>query len=70
MITKGAIEEILKCCKDVKYKDQIMPLTDELIKQIEVNANNLSNIGMQVIALASKENIKEQIYLIVKMKKI
>lgn len=54
MITKGAIEEILKCCKDVKYKDQIMPLTDELIKQIEVNANNLSNIGMQVIALASK----------------
>jgi Mg2+-importing ATPase len=29
MITKGAIEEILKCCKDVKYKDQIMPLTDE-----------------------------------------
>ena len=54
MITKGAIEEILKCCKDVKYKDQIMPLTDELIKQIVVNANNLSNIGMQVIALASK----------------
>ena len=54
MITKGAIEEILKCCKDVKYKDEIMPLTEELKKQIEVNANNLSNVGMQVIALASK----------------
>lgn len=53
MITKGAIEEVLKCCKDVKYKNEIMPLTDELTKQILVNANNLSNIGMQVIALAS-----------------
>lgn len=58
MITKGAIEEILKCCKDVKYKDKIMPITDELIKQIQVNANNLSNMGMQVIALASKKEYR------------
>ena len=55
MITKGAIEEILKCCKDVKYKNQIIELDEKLIKQIEVNANNLSNIGMQVIALAEKK---------------
>ena len=54
MLTKGAIEEILKCCKQVKYKDEIIPITEDLVKQIEVNANNLSNIGMQVIALASK----------------
>lgn len=55
MLTKGAIEEILKCCKQVKYKDEIIPITDDLVKQIEVNANNLSNIGMQVIALATKK---------------
>ncbi len=55
MITKGAIEEILKCCKNVKYKDQIIDLDEKLIKQIEVNANNLSNVGMQVIALAEKK---------------
>ena len=55
MITKGAIEEILKCCKNVKYKDQIIELDEKLIKQIEVNANNLSNVGMQVIALAEKK---------------
>ncbi len=55
MITKGAIEEILKCCKNVKYKDQIIELDKKLIKQIEVNANNLSNVGMQVIALAEKK---------------
>lgn len=55
MITKGAIEEILKCCKNVKYKEQIIELDEKLIKQIEVNANNLSNVGMQVIALAEKK---------------
>lgn len=55
MITKGAIEEILKCCKNVKYKDQIIELDEKLIKQIKVNANNLSNVGMQVIALAEKK---------------
>lgn len=55
MLTKGAIEEILKCCKEVKYKDEIIPITEDLVKQIEVNANNLSNIGMQVIALATKK---------------
>ena len=55
MITKGAIEEILKCCQNVKYKDQIIELDEKLIKQIEVNANNLSNVGMQVIALAEKK---------------
>ena len=57
MLTKGAIEEILKCCKQVKYKDEIIPITDDLVKQIEVNANNLSNLGMQVIALATKKRI-------------
>ena len=55
MLTKGAIEEILKCCKQVKYKNEIIPITDDLVKQIEVNANNLSNMGMQVIALATKK---------------
>ena len=55
MITKGAIEEILKCCKNVKYKDEIMSLDEKLSKQIIVNANNLSNVGMQVIALAEKK---------------
>ena len=55
MITKGAIEEILKCCKNVKYKDEILNLDEKLSKQIIVNANNLSNVGMQVIALAEKK---------------
>lgn len=55
MITKGAIEEVLKCCKNVKYKDQILELDEKLAKQIVVNANNLSNVGMQVIALAEKK---------------
>ena len=55
MITKGAIEEILKSCKNVKYKGEIKPITDDLIKKIEANADELSNMGMQVIALATKD---------------
>jgi Mg2+-importing ATPase len=55
MITKGALEEILKCCTTVKYKNDITPLTEELTKKILLNANNLANTGMQVIALASKK---------------
>ena len=54
MITKGAIEEILKCCTKAKYKDKILPLTDELISKIKVNSDELSNEGMQVIGIASK----------------
>ncbi len=55
MLTKGALEEILKSCKDVKYKNEIRQLTDELKNQIKENADNLANEGMQVIALAVKK---------------
>ena len=55
MITKGAIEEILKSCSNVNYKGEIKPITDDLVKKIEKNADNLSNMGMQVIALATKD---------------
>ena len=55
IITKGALEEILKCCTKVKYKGKITPITDELKIQIEANVNELAEKGMQVIALASKK---------------
>ena len=55
MITKGAIEEILKSCINVKYKDEILPLDEKLKNEIIRNADELSNSGMQVIALAEKK---------------
>lgn len=55
MITKGAIEEILKSCINVKYKEEILPLDEKLKNEIIKNADELSNSGMQVIALAEKQ---------------
>lgn len=55
MLTKGALEEVIKCCKDVKCKDSIIPITEDIINKIEKNANDLANMGMQVIALSAKK---------------
>ena len=54
IITKGALEEVLKSCTTVKIKDEHKPLTEEMIESINKNAQELARQGMQVIALASK----------------
>ena len=54
IITKGALEEVLKSCTTAKVNGEHLPLTDEMIENIENNAKKLALQGMQVIALASK----------------
>jgi Mg2+-importing ATPase len=54
IITKGAMEEILKICTTVKDKDQVLPISGELLKKINDHADSLSNDGMHVIAIAEK----------------
>lgn len=54
MITKGALEEVIKCCTTVKIDDRHEPITDEIINNIHQNAKDMASKGMQVIALASK----------------
>ena len=53
-ITKGALEEVLKGCTTAKINNEHKPLTEELIENINSNAQRLAKQGMQVIALASK----------------
>ena len=55
IITKGALEEILKVCKDVKINETYKPLTKDMLESINKNAESLAKEGMQVIALASKK---------------
>ena len=52
-ITKGALEEVLKGCTTAKINNEHKPLTEELIENINSNAQRLAKQGMQVIALAS-----------------
>lgn len=58
IITKGALEEVLKCCTEVKINGEHKPITDEMIENINNNAKDLAKQGMQVIALASKREYR------------
>ena len=61
MITKGALEEILKCCTTVKLNDEIQPITEEMKETINNNSKELASKGMQVIALASKQEYRGKV---------
>lgn len=54
MITKGALEEVIKDCKNAKINGKLVPLKKEIITIIKEKAIELANSGMQVIALAEK----------------
>ena len=54
MITKGALEEILKCCTKYQINDKVMKITDEVVKRMETKSRELAESGMQIIALACK----------------
>ena len=62
MLTKGAIEEILKCCKEVKYKDEIIPITEDLVKQITVTIKYNSRKGKEETVTGERLKTKETIY--------
>ena len=56
MITKGALEEVLKGCSNAKINGEHKPLTQDIIDDINKKAMELEKQGMQVIALASKRD--------------
>ncbi|MEA4889849.1 MAG: magnesium-translocating P-type ATPase [Clostridiaceae bacterium] len=54
IITKGAIEDILKVCTTVKDGDSIQQITAEITERINLHADELSQDGLHVIAIAEK----------------
>ena len=54
MITKGALEEILKISDTALINGEKVSLTDEIISNINKKAEELAKKGMQVISLAIK----------------
>lgn len=56
MITKGAVEEMLKCCSFAEYEGQVVPLTDTVREFILSKSDELNANGMRVIAVAHKTN--------------
>ena len=55
MITKGALEEILTDCQEVKLENRVVRLTKDIKNNIISKAKDLASEGMQVIALAIKD---------------
>lgn len=58
MITKGAMEEVLKRCTKVNVKGKEEDLTKELIDIVTNKAKEMATSGMQVLALAAKKTEK------------
>lgn len=55
LITKGAVEEILAVCTQVRHGEAVEPLTDELLTRIRTVTADLNEEGLRVVAVAAKE---------------
>ncbi|MEG1560678.1 MAG: magnesium-translocating P-type ATPase [Clostridia bacterium] len=56
MVTKGAVEEMLKISSFVEYNGSVEPLTRALREVVMKKADELGDGGMRVIAVAQKTN--------------
>ncbi len=56
LVTKGAVEEMLKCCSYAECGGQIRPLTDRVRQLVFSKSDELNEKGMRVIAVAQKTN--------------
>ncbi|MFA9439292.1 magnesium-translocating P-type ATPase [Uliginosibacterium sp. sgz301328] len=60
LITKGAVEEILAVCTQVRHGEAVEPLTPELLARIRVVTADLNEEGLRVVAVAAKEGLPTQ----------
>lgn len=56
LVTKGAVEEMLKCCAYAELEGKVLPLTEEVRSFIQSKALTLNGRGMRVLAVAHKTN--------------
>lgn len=66
LVSKGAIEEVIKSCNRIDYQGKVVPLTDELKRQVEATTFNMNNKGYRVIGVAYSSGHKEDDYYSVK----
>ncbi len=60
ILTKGAVTEILNKCNKVKYQNKISDLTNDIKTKVKSDVEKLIEKGMQVIALAGKQEYNGQ----------
>ena len=55
LICKGALEEILAVCSQVRHSDTLEPLTADALARIREVTSSLNGQGLRVVAVAAKE---------------
>ncbi len=58
LITKGAVEEILKICTMVDYKGQVSTITKDIKENIVKISKKLNEEGLRVVAVCQKNDIE------------
>ena len=56
LITKGAMEEMLKVSSYVEYGEDVLPLTDDMRAIVRKKVNELNSEGMRVLGVAQKND--------------
>lgn len=59
LITKGAVEEILKICSLIDYKGEVSPISDSYIEKIKNLTADLNKQGLRVVAIAQKNDLNK-----------
>ncbi|MBB1199044.1 magnesium-translocating P-type ATPase [Enterobacteriaceae bacterium 89] len=54
LICKGALQEILNVCTQVRFNGEIVPLDDTMLRRIKRVTDNLNRQGLRVVAVATK----------------
>lgn len=59
MITKGAVEEMAEVCSHVEIDGEVLPLTEELLAQMNDVNRRMNENGMRVITVAYKRDVHD-----------
>ncbi|MDE2414174.1 MAG: magnesium-translocating P-type ATPase [Comamonadaceae bacterium] len=60
LITKGAVEEVLAVCTQVRHGAEVEPLTPALLERIRAVTAGLNEEGLRVVAVAAREGPSTQ----------
>lgn len=55
IISKGDIKGILNACSYFEYRDQVSPISEDMLESVSMVVDDMLNDGMKVIAIARKE---------------
>lgn len=59
LITKGAVEEMLKCCAYVEHKGEVLPIDDKIREEVLMISNKLNEQGLRALAVAQKNRVRD-----------